>query len=94
VTYYVAWVRRGSIPNLGVFRDSVEQALYGEQIVIWWQTVAYAGVYTAATAGAGDRHLQPEKLQMRRLLKAQPSRFSFSPSCFPGRRDFSTRSSA
>jgi hypothetical protein len=48
MAYYVAWWAARIIPNLGVFRDSVEQAIYGEPIIIWWQTVAYAFVYTAA----------------------------------------------
>lgn len=46
--YYVAWWAARIIPNLGVFRDSVEQAIYGETIVIWWQTLAYAATYTSA----------------------------------------------
>lgn len=46
--YYVAWWAARVIPNLGVFRDSVEQAIYGDPIVIWWETIAYAVVYTAA----------------------------------------------
>lgn len=48
LTYYVAWWAARIIPNLGVFRDSVEQAIYGEKIVIWWKTIAYAGAYTSA----------------------------------------------
>lgn len=48
LVYYVAWWAARVIPNLGVFRDSVEQAIYGGPIVIWWKTIAYAAVYTSA----------------------------------------------
>lgn len=46
--YYVAWWAARIIPNLGTFRESVEQAIYGQPIVIWWDTIAYALAYTGA----------------------------------------------
>lgn len=46
--YYLAWTAAHVLPNLGVFHDAVEQAIYGERLVIWWQTLAYTGVYTTA----------------------------------------------
>lgn len=43
--YYFSTVAAHITPNLGVFHRTVEQALYMNEVEIWWDSVLYALVY-------------------------------------------------
>ncbi len=48
LSYYLAQGAAHVTPNLGVFHQSVEQALYADEVTIWWQSILYGLIYTSA----------------------------------------------
>lgn len=47
-SYYFAQAASLVTPNLGVFHRTVDQAIYGDQTILWPESIAYALVYPAA----------------------------------------------
>lgn len=47
--YYLAYWAARIIPDLGVFHKAVDDALYGESVVYWWESFAYGACFSIAT---------------------------------------------
>lgn len=47
-SYYLAKAASVVMPNLGEFSKSIEQALYGDPVQIWWKAGLYAILYSGA----------------------------------------------